>query len=160
LHLAPAAAAGRLSRFTQDNVFQPPHVSFAAISGSPSSYIAGHYTNVTYSNMSLPANVQLMTVQYWAPMTLLLRLSHQFGVDDDATLSQPATVDLAAIFRQATITAVTELSLTANQGVNDHNRLKWNTTSSANTVRPNSYLQSTSVTLTPLQIRTFAITFA
>jgi hypothetical protein len=53
----------------------------------------------------------------------LVRVSHQFAVDEDAKLSQPVTVDLANILYQHKISGVTEMSLTANQPLSNVHRL-------------------------------------
>ena len=161
LHLTTYGTAARAARITQDSVFQPPHVSYAPLTGTVAQYVSGHNTFRTFLNNSLPYNVELMTAQLWSETTLLIRLSHQFGINEDNELSQSVTVDLATLFLSPpTITSVAELSLTANQAVNAHTPLKWNTTDDDNVFKPKRYLQSTLITLTPLQIRTFAVTFA
>ena len=65
----------------------------------------------------LPPNVQLTTLQSLSEGKLLLRLSHQFAIDEDATLSKPVLFDLSTLFDPAAIVIkeAVELSLTANQ---------------------------------------------
>ena len=159
LHLTSAGTAARAARITQDAVFQPAHVFYAPLSGTVDEYTSGHNTFTTFINKSLPLNVELMTAQLWAPSTLLIRLSHQFGIAEDPDFSKPVIIDLATFFlTPPRVSSVVELSLSANQGVNHHTPLLWNTTSSVNGVRAKRH-QSTAITLTPLQIRTFAVTF-
>ncbi len=62
-----------------------------------------------------------------AETSILVRVGHQFGVGEDATLSQPVNVDLFALLSMYTITGVSEASLTANQLASNVQRLQWNT---------------------------------
>ena len=49
----------------------------------------------------LPVNVQIITLQSLSEREVLLRLAHQFGVNEDVILSHPASVDLATLFNDA-----------------------------------------------------------
>merc|ERR1719203_1899573 len=65
----------------------------------------------------LPQNVQVMTLERFSANTLLLRMSHQFGVNEDATLSQPVKVDLRDVLGWvARDMCFSERSLSGNQG--------------------------------------------
>jgi hypothetical protein len=66
---------------------------------------------------ALPPNVQLMTLPPRPDGTVLLRLSHQFGLGEGAPLSAPVKVDLSSLFCPSAlrIKNATEVSLTANQ---------------------------------------------
>jgi len=88
----------------------------------------------------LPANVELITLQLLLDSRTLLRLSHSFAVDESALYSQPATVDLAQLFVRpiANISAVT---LTANAAQSMAN------------------LDGTVVTIYPMEVLTFILTF-
>jgi hypothetical protein len=46
---------------------------------------------------------------------LLVRLAHSFVAGEDATLSAPATVDLAGLFPAFNITSVEEMTVSGNQ---------------------------------------------
>jgi len=79
---------------------------------------------------ALPPNVKLVTLtSNYAEMhggQLLLRLSHIYSVGEHPTLSQPAEVDLTAIFAKdgLRIKGATETSLTANQPLADVEKRK------------------------------------
>jgi hypothetical protein len=161
------------ARPLQDSVFQPvvpfftPYSavtdnveleSYNAIAKFQNSFGAGQYR--LQSNVQFPINVELMTVQVWDNDQVLIRVSHQFGVNEGSVYNVPATVDLQSVF-SVQITSVTELSLTANQPVGAHKPLVWNTTSVENTnSRVRVPLDGTSVTLNPLEIRTFVLKLA
>lgn len=111
----------------------------------------------------LPDNVQLMSFMPWRKGQVLVRLAHQFAVGEDATMSKPATVSLASLLgSQLPIAAVNELSLTANRQRKDMRRLAW--TSDRGDVAPKPDVPTApegpaySVTLNPMQVRTFAVT--
>ena len=62
----------------------------------------------------LPANVHLLTLEKRGKV-LLLRLEHQFAVDEDDELSKSVSVQLKGLFNDFTILSVTEVNLSANQ---------------------------------------------
>lgn len=61
------------------------------------------FSNVTYWNKKsgltnvLPSNVQILTLEPWRDGAHLLRLEHVFDVSEDASLSEPVTIDLEVI---------------------------------------------------------------
>jgi len=94
---------------------------------------------------------------------VLLRLAHQFGVGDDATLSVPVTVDLQSLFLN-NIVNVSQLTLTANQPLGAHKVYDWKTGSDYSD--DNSFSvhdfstpgASYNVTIYPAEILTFNVT--
>lgn len=54
-----------------------------------------------------------------------MRLEHIFEKDEDAILSQPATVDLQDVLRDFRITSVREMTLDGNMPLSGVQRLKW-----------------------------------
>ena len=131
---------------------------------------AGGISNSSFSD-TLPQNVELMTLQALTPTTTLLRLSHQFGIDEDKDLSKPATVDILKIFESSPfkIVSVTEVGLTNSQSKHDvFKRRKanadWKTDGEKAVPHPwrmafeNDH--ATIVTLGPLEIKTFVIEHA
>lgn len=164
--LVDAAGAAEAARVGQNLVYTQPHLSYAAIA-SIAAYTRAHHTNLTFLGADLPPNVELMTLQVRPNGETLLRLAHQFGVGEDDTWSQPATVDLAALFNQG-FDSVTELSLTAAYPAGSHKAYNWNTTDGVVGKRgpqgregraENGELLDTTVTLQPMEIRTFSISF-
>jgi len=94
---------------------------------------------------------------------VLLRLAHQFGVGDDATLSVPVTVDLQTLFIN-NIVNVTQLALTANQALGAHKGYNWKT-GSDNSDDDSFFVHdfsapgaSYNVTIYPAEILTFNVT--
>jgi alpha-mannosidase len=118
---------------------------------------------------ALPASLQLMTLQALSPTSILLRLSHQYGLGEDAELSKPVTVDVAALAPAAlAVTSVKEVSLTNNQDRASLLRkratnLEWSVEGGRAT-RPHAWriseAQSTPAmaSLGPLEIKTFVVT--
>ena len=110
-----------------------------------------------------------MTLQSLSDRQILLRLAHQFGIGEDALLSEPVSVDLSTLFNRSTafsIGAVREVSLTANQNksaILARRRLaaQWTT---ADGDRPHPWRQlpynfsaNSTAVLGPLEIKTFVL---
>jgi hypothetical protein len=109
---APAAAA-RVWRPLQDRLYAAPLLAFAPTPAVPLA-LGGS----SALSSPLPPNVQLMTLHSLNATAMLLRLSHSFGVNEDAEWSQPAQVDLQALFGVGAgfkVVDATETSLTNNQ---------------------------------------------
>lgn len=105
--------------------------------------------------MALPRNVYLMTFEPWKTDEYLIRLEHIFDKYDDAELSQPVNFDLKDIF-PGDFNFV-EVSLAGNQLIEDSKRLRFKQmglSSSGDEIRFPK-LESTSIQLDPMQIRTF-----
>ena len=168
--ILPADLAADVAREGQNLIYSAPHISFTNVS-SIASYTAAQYTNLSFLATDLPTNVELITAQSLNDQ-LLIRLAHQFGVNESLSLGQskPATVDLATLFVQRP-TTVLELSLTASYPAGTHKGYEWNTTDGQIGRRAVSgekaerrwgtggLLLNTTVTLQPLEIRTFALSF-
>jgi alpha-mannosidase len=167
-----ASAAASQWRPLMQRVYQPLVEAFAPLAGGQPAvapYIASHTVESSYMAVDLPTNIDVITFQSWTQWTgrnatFLLRLAHQFAVGEDATLSLPVTIDLARIFVQAP-SMIEETSLTANADVHSlkANKLKWHT-HGANAefgldAPESTPIEGTTVTLNPMQIRTFIITF-
>jgi hypothetical protein len=75
-------------------------------------------------------NVHLATLERWSKGVLLVRLSHQFAIGEDPSLSLPVAVDLGQLLARWGPLAVVEMSLTVNQRRDDmlRRRVVWNTT--------------------------------
>ena len=117
---------------------------------------------------ALPDNVHLLTVMKDFDeddeilKSVIVRLEHFYEKDEDQVLSQPAVVDLLAVFGQAfNITNVQELALGANMKVEDLNqRLKWTAENDkVDKVKRKSknFKNVFTFELNPMQIRTFRI---
>lgn len=157
-------------RMAMDRAFAPMEPLFSSSSSTTSQQT---YSLGAGLGAELPANVQLMTLQ-WVPRaddgqqpnTLLVRLAHQFAVGEDVELSRPATIDLAQLLaplRPITKTLV-ELNLSGNQqrGEMLKNKVNWDYSNGddTNNKAPTPQIAdgaSSVVTLTPMEIRTFTI---
>lgn len=107
--------------------------------------------------MALPENVYLMTFEPWKTDQYLIRLEHLLEKNDDSELSKSVSFDLKNIFPGNFIFA--EVSLAGNQWIEDSKRLRFKQVglpNSGNEVRFPK-LESTSITLEPMQIRTFVM---
>jgi hypothetical protein len=166
--------AAKAWRPLADRTYLQPELVFGAGSSSGSSSgssasasSASVATNTASFVNALPVNVQLMTLQALSQTTLLVRLSHQFGLGEDATLSLPVTVDVVQLFKASTfdIASVEEVSLTNTQSKQELLKRRalnrgWKTEVPAEAMHVwrNATLHEGSVTLGPLEIKTFVVT--
>ncbi|XP_078285445.1 lysosomal alpha-mannosidase [Rhinoraja longicauda] len=111
-------------------------------------------TEFTALKEELPHNIHLLSLAQWDKETVVLRLEHQFELGESEVYSKPQTVNLSRIFSAFEITSVEEMSLGFNQRRKDMSRLTWNSVQGTEGSRPFSM---TSVTLSPMEIRTFRI---
>jgi hypothetical protein len=166
---APGTAAAAF-RPLQDRVYSEPYVAFTPVT-DVAAFLTNHVTSTSFVTTPLPLNVQLMTLAPWnSAGNFLVRVSHQFAINEDPNYSKTVTFDLATVLKW-TITNATEVSLTANQNKADMIRPVYQTRgSSAKTdlgVRgeptqfiPNRYgtgLQAVQVSLGPMEIKTFFV---
>jgi len=109
---APTTAAS-VWRPLADSINGPLRPAFrAASAGSAIPAASATFSSLT---TALPPNVQIITMQALGGASVLLRVAHQFGIGEDATLSLPTSVDLSKLFDRAagiTIINATEVSLT------------------------------------------------
>merc|ERR1712232_1456770 len=117
----------------------------------------------------LPENIMLLTYQRKNNSTFLIRLAHQYASEEDImgggsydSLSKPVVVNLATLFERRSISTVVEMTLGANQNIEEWMEEKVNWTDANNTLlEPVNYpvgSPTTNVFLRPMDIRTFLIT--
>jgi len=110
----------------------------------------------------LPSNVQILTLEPWRDGAHLLRLEHVFDVSEDASLSEPVTIDLENIFADYHVISAKETTLSANQWQKDAKRFSW-TTKTQHTEKVKQHqshineMSEMSVTLNPMDIKSFVI---
>ena len=130
--LEATSSAMAVNRPLMDRVYYRPQLYFTqpgnTLQSSVLSGVAG----------TLPANVQIITLNLLDDGFLLLRLAHQFAVSEDPILSAPATVSIAAFIPM--VATVAETTMTTNQRI-------------GNIAGP-----SFDVTINPMDVRTFLLT--
>jgi len=146
----------------------------AAMSASPAPGVpATPSTEVL--GLELPVNVHLLSLEARSNSELLVRLAHQFAVNEDATLSDPVSVDLFQLLAAWGPVSAQEMTLSANQLKSEQlaGKIQWPTETGASAaggakiVKPEavdkraSKLRGAStafeVTLNPMQIKTFLV---
>lgn len=146
------------ARSQMDTVFSQPHIFVAS---APNDIpLIFHQPDLTLLNASLPENVMVVTFSALKKANLfLVRLAHQYGIDESHSLSSPVYVDLQSLFQNQFIESITEKTLSANQDRAkwERKRLRW-TDYDMNGVTKYCALDSGHlIELKPLEIRTFEI---
>jgi len=148
-------------RALQSRVFMPFTLGFSPMSVGQDAikkWIDSHVVTGSALSKDLPVNVELMTLQALEG-EYLLRLAHQFAVNEDMSLSSPVTVDLSTLFKNFPITDLKEVSLTSTQDVKDVKPIMWrvhgdNANENTATFKTIPFADNT-VTVDPMDIRTF-----
>eukprot|EP01124_Arcella_intermedia_P030595 TRINITY_DN6729_c0_g1_i1.p1 TRINITY_DN6729_c0_g1~~TRINITY_DN6729_c0_g1_i1.p1 ORF type:complete len:980 (+),score=171.65 TRINITY_DN6729_c0_g1_i1:417-2942(+) len=161
LSLDPPNAALSHIRPLQSRVYTPFLLAFSPMAvgvDAVNQWIATHEVTGTALKRELPPNVEMMTLQSTDSGSGLFRLAHQFAVAEDSVLSQPVTVDLAALFSKFQWTNLKETSLTANQNPITKNhqwQVKGENAFSNLDLFDIVPFDGVSVTVNPMDIRTF-----
>lgn len=115
----------------------------------------------------LPENANILSMERHPrdPNTLIVRLENIYGPGEVPNMDEPILVDLENLFKDIQINSVQELSLGANLPLEERSRLHWTTVSFKADHEPvhpmtRSDLNEYKVTLNPLEIRTFKMTFS
>ena len=178
-HVGSPESGADFQRPAVARITYEPTAFFAPLTGTPAEWAVAHRTAWSGLSAPLPPNVFLQTLQLLDPTTVLLRLSHRYALGESAKWSRPATVNTTGLFTAFSITAWTELALTANQPVaNLRSRFVWNSSGGpeaavasplhsavnrASPFRPSphrpdrGYGTGPSVELLPMETRTFEL---
>ncbi|XP_075758546.1 lysosomal alpha-mannosidase [Pelodiscus sinensis] len=147
-------------RLQAQQEFMAPQLVLAPGGGPPFHRGQRSLTQFSALSQALPPNLHLLTLAQWDPSSLLIRLEHQFERGESANGSQPITLDLLHLFSSSsfTITSLQEMNLVANQKRDAMSRLSWRPVTGPARRRPYPLLDPQSVTLEPMEIRTFLAT--
>lgn len=120
-----------------------------------------------------------MSLEPWNKDSLLVRFEHLFEENEDSEYSKPVKFNFENVFKDYDINKIQEVTLSANQWIEDANRLKFRKDPDTSekrynpkTVNPSAYEKFISVarhkplkfdenfevTLSPMEIRTFIVT--
>ncbi|KAK7483766.1 hypothetical protein BaRGS_00024982, partial [Batillaria attramentaria] len=164
--LEPVAKAASVHRELGQRLFMTPQVALTTLNTSRANW-SSHF-NTTWSGLKkrLPPNVLLLTLEQFpvdgpasaVTQPFLLRLEHFYEKGEDPKLSQPTTVSLQDLFSSFRIVSATELTLGANLPLSQLQRLKWKSDNGSETDNVLRSADGLTVTLHPMEIRTFQIT--
>jgi lysosomal alpha-mannosidase len=115
-----------------------------------------------------------MTIEPWREDSILLRFEHTFEKNEDPEYSKPARFNFENVFRSFDIASIREVTLSANQWIEDAKRFKFRPDpelpgQSENLSSQERFIQMATesnsklaldyeVVLNPMQIRTFIVT--
>ena len=164
LIVEPPASSALRHRVLAQQFYMHPLGTYSVTEQTFANY---SYTyRLTWSALTdtLPLNVHLLTFDQLGPNNYLIRLEHYFELNEDDTYSQSVTFDLQSIFQSiGTISNALELTLAANLPLAELQRLNWTTNDEHGdqmNIHSNTPLRVTTITLNPMQIRTFNVTIA
>jgi len=102
--------------------------------------------------------VHLLTLKTMFDGSVLLRLQHVFADGEDATLSQPVSVNVGSLFSVLTPVSMQETTLTANRPLSELKKQPWGVAGS-HAGAQYAPVKDFVVQLSPQQIRTFLVRF-
>ncbi|XP_042239009.1 lysosomal alpha-mannosidase-like isoform X2 [Homarus americanus] len=158
---------GCLHRSVGEHIMLEPVLSFTPTTATTHTWKNTYTNKWTGLKTSLPANVHLLTLEPWTDGSLLLRLEHMYEAQESATLSNPVTVNLQDLLVDWKILSAVETTLSGNLLKKDENRYTWNVDSAHHDNHISSsqcdsevyeYDDEFSVTLNPMEIKTFILT--
>mmetsp|Transcript_22177 Transcript_22177/g.44555 ORF Transcript_22177/g.44555 Transcript_22177/m.44555 type:complete len:1112 (-) Transcript_22177:51-3386(-) len=144
-------------RGIMDSVFSQPHVFVA--SAPSGTAIPFKQATLSMLQTSLPDNIMVISfVALGEENTYLIRLGHQYGPNEDTSLSRQVEIDLHKLFVNNKLTSVQEKTLSGNQMRADWEarRFQWDC-SKADYLLSRDNLRDGHVVLKPLEIRTYEI---
>jgi lysosomal alpha-mannosidase len=159
--------SARLHRTAAQQLFMYPLSTYSLPNTSSYTNYSDMYRQ-SWSALSdtMPLNIHLLTFDQLAPKQYLVRVEHYFELNEDEFYSKPVNIDLQTLFKSiGTINEMTELILTANLPLSELHRLEWmikdQKSSHGDMLRKEQYSSNmTTITLNPMQIRTFQINIA
>lgn len=167
--------AASTSRLAQNALFWDVHQTYAVLDTTISEYVKQHEISLSFMKNALPDSLELITLQI-APVAIqsqsniLIRIAHQYSLNDPSPLAMNTTINIQDLFTSS-ILNVTELVLTATQPIaGKHQPYQWNTSGSEERDELVDYsfyarrvsipLINFTVTIQPMEIRTFALQLA
>nr|CAD7458126.1 unnamed protein product [Timema tahoe] len=116
------------------------------------------------SSLGLPSNVHLLTLEPWKDQAVLLRLEHFLEKNEDPILSSDADVNIKnysslkqELLAPLTVLSVNETTLDGSQWLSEVDRLQWNVTGTEERTPISHRINNFTITLSPMQIRTFIV---
>lgn len=149
-----------VSRSQMDESFAPPLV-FVASAPSGTGLPLARPSFSALQRDALPPNVMCVTFKKLdsnAENQYMIRLGHQYSINEDKALSQPAQIDLSQLIAGMKLVSVVETTLTGNEEYNSWavSRLDW----TGSDLRSQSTVSDTNTTvvLQPMEVKTFVVT--
>jgi len=145
-------------RTVMDNIFSQPHVFVA--SAPSGAAVPFRQAKLSMLQSSLPDNIMMISlIALDKEDTFLIRLGHQYGPNEDTTLSRPVEIDLKNLFPHKKVVSLQEKTLSANQIRSDWEarRLQWDCSNDGGETLPLDKLHDGRVVLYPLEIRTYEL---
>lgn len=120
--------SARLHRVGAQELYMHPLATYSLPKTSYANYSSMYRRNWSALSDVMPLNIHLLTFDQLDLKQYLVRVEHYFELNEDQIYSQPVTFDLQILFKTiGTISAATELILTANLPLADLHRLEWMT---------------------------------
>jgi alpha-mannosidase len=155
------SSGAAIARSSMDGVFAEPLVFVGSAPASEPVPFRQPSFSVLGRALPLPPNVMLTTltrVRGKDKRTLLLRLGHQYAVGESVVLSRPVKVNLSLLLAgHYNVLNVTEMTLSGNQDKSSYLSRRFNWTRSGSHMNERAHGPVTTITLKPMEIRTFEV---
>jgi len=155
---------GRNLRTMAYHINNPPTLFFASsFNGDANAWFTSYEATYEPLTASLPPNVHVLNLRTLSESgEVLVRLQHIYATDEDSSLSRPAQVNLATLFKNLKLVSIKEMSLSGNQLKTNVKRLQWKTGSASSAITGQHSGGTISadlpvVDLRPMEIRTFIV---